>query len=187
MVFALGGSPYSLFNIHASSLFHHSFVLLVKILKDEQVPVSESLVEKTPESSPKRIKLPERRTRIHPVPTTKGAKRWGKHYTGISQQQQQHVGNRTPPTGGSEVLQADEYIKGLLLWTVQSFSCCFNAACPVPSVEQVSYWILRPWMAHRPYWGRKYYTQSVYTQWSEKWTNKQLASCILIHTGYNCI
>lgn len=52
------------------------------------------------------------------------------------------MGNRAPPTGGSEVLQADEYIKGLLLWTVQSLSCCFNAACPVcllsvPSVEHV--------------------------------------------------
>lgn len=53
-------------------------------------------------------------------------------------------GETTPPRGGLEVLQADEYIKGLLLWTVQSFSCCFNAACPVPSVEQVSYRILRP-------------------------------------------
>lgn len=29
-----------------------------------------------------------------------------------------------PPRGGSEVLQAGD-IKGLLLWTVQSFSCCF--------------------------------------------------------------
>lgn len=72
----------------------------------------------------------------------------------VSQQQ-----NETPPIGGSEVLQADEYIKGLLLWTVQCFSCCFNAACPVffllsvPSVEQeVSCWILRPWMAQRPRW-----------------------------------
>lgn len=36
------------------------------------------------------------------------------------------AGNKTPPTGRSEVLQADESIKGSLLWTVQ-----FVVACPV--------------------------------------------------------
>lgn len=86
-----------------------------------------------------------------------------------------HVGNGTPLTGGSEVLQADEYIKGLLLWTVQSFSCCLNAACPifllsVPSVEQAPRWILRPWMAQRPHWKYYNYTRSR-TMWNERWTS----------------
>lgn len=66
-----------------------------------------------------------------------------------------HVGKRTPPAGGSEVLQADEYIKGLLLRTVQSFSGCVDAACPVSLVlsflwSKVSHGILRPWTAQRP-------------------------------------
>lgn len=50
------------------------------------------------------------------------------------------VGNRSAPRGGSEVLQADEGIKGLLLWTVQSLSCCFNAACPVYFCSPLHLW-----------------------------------------------
>ncbi len=111
-----------------------------------------------PRVQPEMKQAPQQKHQVHPVrsPTSKKSQKGGEHHTSVSQQQ--HMwGNRTPPTGGSEVLQADEYIKGLLLWTVQSFSCCFNAACPVfllsvTSVERVSCWILRPWMAQRPHW-----------------------------------
>lgn len=68
-------------------------------------------------------------------------------------------------------------IKGLLL---QSFSCCFNAACPVffllsaSSVVKVLHRILKPWRAQRPHWKRKHYIES-HTWWNEKWTcNLQL-------------
>lgn len=84
------------------------------------------------------------------------------------------MGNRTPPTGESEVLQADEYIKGLLLWTVQSFSCCFNAACPivllsVPSVEQVS--LLDIKALDGPEATLKGIILQSHKRWNENWTS----------------
>lgn len=137
-----------------------STVLWVRTLRDEQVSVSESLAGRP---SPAHSQSEERRTRISilvrrqqkggqtlggwggTAPVSPSSSRSSGGGSGSST-----CGETAPPTGGSEVLQADEYIKGLLLWTVQSFSCCFNAACPVPSVEQVSYPILRPWMAQGP-------------------------------------
>lgn len=133
-----------------------STVLWVRTLRDEQVSVSESLAGRP---SAAHSQSEERRTRISILvrrqerrePEAGGA---GGGTAPVSPSSSSSSGSTcgetAPPTGGSEVLQADEYIKGLLLWTVQSFSCCFNAACPVPSVEQVSYRILRPWMAQGP-------------------------------------
>lgn len=136
------------------------------------------------ESRPEPIRR-EMHMDFHPVPTTKeGSQKLGDKTTPVSPSSSSGggssstCGETTPPTGGSEVLQADEYIKGLLLWTVQSFSCCFNAACPVPSVEQVSYRILRPWMAQRPNWGEKHHTV---LQWRGRWTNSLLASCFFFY------
>lgn len=162
-----GAVACSLLNIHGGSLRPlHRPSFWVRTLRDEQVSVSESLAGMA-ESSPQPIRR-EMHTDFQSCSDDKkkkkqGARRWGET-TPVSPSSSSGGGSSSgetaPPTGGSEVLQADEYIKGLLLWTVQSFSCCFNAACPVPSVEQVSYRILRPWMAQGPNWGEKHHTQS---------------------------
>lgn len=157
---SLSGRSLAVFSTFTVAHSDRSTVLWVRTLRDEQVSVSER-------PSPAHNQSEERCTRVSILfrrQQKRGARHWGKT-TPLSPSSSSGGGSSTcgetaPPTGGSEVLQADEYIKGLLLWTVQSFSCCFNAACPVPSVEQVSYRILRPWMAQGPNWGEKHHTQS---------------------------